>query len=372
MSNLIKSDQQLFLDDLNKHISDFFSDYVEVQNVRININYNFPGGNDIDVCIANSFSEINIINCQYQKIRKLTALYKILVENFKKEFIDVICTSESYKLIIAESIKLYFTNCDNMSVRSYLQNIVNRCVNIYSSKTLYELIIKFIGEHNSIYSNFDKSIKVSIGEFIRNHNNHSKQQIKKENLILLCDADELCNRIINVVENKLIHKTKITLINDQIFLDADVSKLVDKKEDELEKCINKEEDKQKDMDELQINIRNMVKDINENINMEQMEKTMQFITKNKNYFPQNATNEHEPIEATIIMKFKLYYYYNFVLDAENKKDKKILEEYYDILFKQNIGLDDEMIKYFAKNKNKFNNDRVKNIEKNILGILLNK
>ena len=378
---------QLFLTNFDRHITTFFSNYIDAKtdpkNIDSSTKRKINKDKGIDVHIAYTLAEINQMESQHAQINALTELYDYLVDNFDREFVDVISITESYKTIIGESIKLYFTirPHHNKHFNSYLQNVIERCINIYSSRTLYELIIMFIGEHDDIYSKFCASIKMSIGEYIMNYKNNGEQQMIKEKVISFYDADKLCKKIISATEDELQHPSqnnefveefgdKMTSQNEEQKCFFDVIKKINESG-----CVNKED---KDdsyfvtINKLKTNIQSMTKDINENIDMGQLDETIDIIIKNRDMFPRDSSDDSAG--AMTILKFKLYYHYNDVLSKHNQDDKieEKMEKYYDILFGKNIDIDNDMVKYFSKNKNKFSGDRLKYIEQGIMKILFNK
>jgi len=329
------------------------------------VEFDYKNGKCIDKYLIEELTRINSLDIPHQKINDTIRLRNLLGDVPHSEITSTIYSVlETYPIILSEYIKLYFVACEFKRMEMEIHDLVEKCVNVTFSKSFHDMLLIFVTSYNNWYLKLDSDIKMKISNYICS----TVQQKKMVAYITPNQAEMLNKKILDAIKSVLeqinINIEPIANIHNSAHDEYVIIEVKANGEPiELESTFAtsaEESEKTNDLSRLMGHIKQMVKDVNEDIDMETLSEVIYIITKYKQLFEKDGNNKESDDETTI--KFKLYNLHNYSTDP-NIKNR--LEEYYDILFNKKIMLDKNMIKYFAQNKNKFNTEIRKSIEKDI-------
>lgn len=354
---------------VEKDIVTYMAEKIKDMNYINKKNKTVKGANLVDICVD-------------QRIQDLTVFYNYLNKNFSPDMVSVIPLTDQYPQIIEGLITLYFSYYGTETKKAYIKNLVEKCVKKIMNLNIRELVCNFMKNHYDMYEKLYHIYKLNINMYLNKNDQDIDIDDRQINLLTLVEVDDLKTKLLetitdefktiatDLVQTATPKKKSVPVIVEPVIENIKVTDQVKVAEQVKVTEQVKEDSDEQIMAKLSVGIKNLVKDINEPLDLIQLYEISNIIESKKHLFqPKNNEND-TTVEANMTLQFKIYYTYN--QENNNDTDKENLIKCNNTLFGKNIILDNNMIKYYANNKNKFNVNMAKEIENDIRQSLLKK
>lgn len=314
-------------------------------------------------------------------VQHITTFYNYLEKECEKEIANILPFTDQYPQIVKGLVVLYFGNKENKSVASYyINNMIKKCIKIMLSTDIYGLVRIFVGTNRESYKELDMHTREAVHSFIKSEKQPNVPYPYQKTILTIVDAEELASSLKNIFGNVANESSKTKLekrLQDKVSVEEkqiqeDIIVVEETVPTEINVARPTSEDSEKEEEinkklliELAMGFGELVKDINEVLNVQQLSRIVQIINDKKDMF-NSGEESKESSNANMVLRFKIYNH-NKLYPAESIE----LKQAYKVLFnKDDIVLDRDMLQYYSANKKQFKPEIVSNIETDIIQTIL--